>query len=558
MDYGVYVRDLDAQVDASMLEQVTDPARPDRGGFVSPADGMAGSISVTRATSLAYAYLLEGSRHFRSPQLVERIELVAEYGRRSRRPSGCFDLIVANFDSAPDTAFLVKGMAPTVRRAREAAEAGDEGAARIAQVLGELIHTAAPGIAAGGFHTPNHRWVIVAALSQAQALFPDLKVADTIEAYLAEGIDINEDGQYTERSTSVYNAVCNRALRIAARELDRPELLEHVRRNLDLSYHLTHSDATVVTAISTRQDRAQRVVPDRLIDSYYAMARLDRNGFYAAVADWLAAHGKGEVPWVLHPFLEHPEWRFDDLPREPLPEDYRKAYPASGLLRVRRGRMSATALSGLTTPFSLKMGKAELASVKLAGSYFGTGQFKGKAVYVGEDRMHVRHEGKGWVHDTPGYYHPMGRPVPQDELRETRPVRRHTPVPPLVIDLEIREVTNGFDLRVTTPESGMDGVPIQIECDFVPGGELDLSGGALQGITGQTVLLRSGHAVYHIGRDAVSVGPGCGAHRMWQMRDSEKTPEAVRVLITHVTPVDTVLEIRYGAWSTATGGMVPG
>jgi len=90
----------------------------------------------------------------------------------------------------------------------------------------------------------------------------------------------------------------------------------------------------------------------------------------------------------------------------------------------------------------------------------------------------------------------------------------------------------------------------------VPGGELDLSGGALQGITGQTVLLNSGHAVYHLGQDAVSVGPGCGAHRMWQMHDSEKTPEAVRVLIAHVTPVNTVLEIRYGAWSSATGGMV--
>ena len=76
------------------------------------------------------------------------------------------------------------------------------------------------------------------AMAEAQVLFPELSVGETIEAYLNEGIDINADGEYIERSTGVYNAVCNRALRFAARILERPELLEPVRRNLDLSYHL--------------------------------------------------------------------------------------------------------------------------------------------------------------------------------------------------------------------------------------------------------------------------------------------------------------------------------
>ena len=99
---------------------------------------------------------------------------------------------------------MVQAIAPVVFAARQQAT-DDEGAAEIAVALGDLIQTAAPGMAAGGFHTPNHRWVLVAALAQAQALYPELEVSATVDAYLDESIDINADGEYSERSTGVYN-----------------------------------------------------------------------------------------------------------------------------------------------------------------------------------------------------------------------------------------------------------------------------------------------------------------------------------------------------------------
>ncbi|MEZ4559903.1 MAG: hypothetical protein R2854_26260 [Caldilineaceae bacterium] len=39
-----------------------------------------------------------------------------------------------------------------------------------------------PAYANGGFHTPNHRWVMAPALVQANAAFPDLDVADVVNA----------------------------------------------------------------------------------------------------------------------------------------------------------------------------------------------------------------------------------------------------------------------------------------------------------------------------------------------------------------------------------------
>ena len=571
LTYDALMARLDGQIAALLPRQVMDRGRPDCGGFVS--DGMAGASNVSSVTSLGYAYLLEGSRFYRSEEILERILMGAEFGRKARRASGRFDLITTNFDSSPDTAFLVKALSPVVKAARKGSASGDSGAGEMAEALGEIVRTGAPGMVSGGFHTPNHRWVLVAALSQALELFPDLKVMETIEAYLAERIDINADGEYTERSTAVYNAICNRSLRIAAEALDRPELLEPVRKNLDLSYHMLHADGSVVTSISSRQDRGQRVVPAGLADSYYALARMERNGFYAAVADWLFDLSPGGLPWTLHPFLEHPEWREDDLERETLPDSYSRVYPTSGLWRVRRGQMSATAASGITAPFSLKHGQVELTAVKVCASYFGTSQFVGEAFREEEGKVRMTHPGRGWHrttgrfqppgrpgeqgqwHESPGYFHPLGEPVAQGRWMEARGRREYFAVPPLAMDLTVEEVEGGFDLRIATSE-GLDRVPLQIECDFVPGGEVDFESGVIQGSAGETAFLKSGYAVYHTGNDAISVGPGAYTHRMWQMRNSEPAPEAFRILMTLLTPVDRVLEVRCGTWSSATEGIL--
>ncbi|MDP6038616.1 MAG: hypothetical protein QGG64_08710, partial [Candidatus Latescibacteria bacterium] len=257
---------LDERVEALLPQQVMDVARADCGGFGSAGYGLVGGSQIGSVQVLGFAWLLEGSRYFGDSEILERVILGAQFARSVRRPSGLFDLVTTDWDSGPYTAFLVQAFAPMVKAARKS---DLEGAADLADVWGEILQTAAPGMATGGFNTPNHRWVLVSALSQVLDLFPDLDVMPAIESYLAETIDINPDGEYTERSTGVYNAICNRSLRLAAEMLDRSELLEPVRQNLDTSYHLLHADGSVVTSLSRRQDRGTRVVPSGMIDSYY-------------------------------------------------------------------------------------------------------------------------------------------------------------------------------------------------------------------------------------------------------------------------------------------------
>ena len=555
--YEPLVVELDQQVAGVLARQIVNRENVYCGGFID-ADRLVGSNSISAVAPLGYAYLLAESQYHRSAMLLERILLAAEFARRHRQPSGCFDLLTTNFDSAPDAGFCLQAIAPVVFAARDQA-ADDTGAAAIAAALGELIQAAATGMVTGGFHTPNHRWVMVAALAEAQVLYPQLAVAATIEAYLNEGIDVNADGEYIERSTGVYNAIVNRSLIRAAAALARPDLLDPVRRNLDMSYHLLHGDATVVTSISKRQDRGTRVVPTGLADGYHALAHIDDNGFYAAVADYLVGKGSGGLV-CLPNFVMHPEWRTEAIERQSLLESYRRVYPASGLWRVRRGNVSATAAAGLTTPFSVVSGQAELVAVKLSSTYFATGQFIGEDFATAGAGIRMQHKGRNRIYPEKEYmggtyWLPIDEKVDAENWREVRGRRDTYDLPPLQVELMIEEVEGGFDLHIKTA-GGLDGVPFQIECVFAPGGTLETDSALVDGRAGQTVFLKSGHGIYRVGNDVISIGPGAMQHTMWRMCNSEIDEVNVRVLIALMAPLVRTLEIRCGAWSDAAGGLL--
>jgi hypothetical protein len=137
---------------------------------------------------------------------------------------------------------------------------------------------------AGGIHTPNHRWVVCAALARLNALFSDPRCVARIDEWLGEGIDIDEDGQFSERSTSVYSPTCDRAFLAMARLLGREALLEPVRRNLEMTLHYLHPDGDVATEASRRQDQYRRGSAAGYHLPYRALALRDGNGRFAAAA----------------------------------------------------------------------------------------------------------------------------------------------------------------------------------------------------------------------------------------------------------------------------------
>ena len=116
----------------------------------------------------------------------------------------------------------------------------------------------------------------------------------------------------------------------------------------------------------------------------------------------------------------------------------------------------------------------------------------------------------------------------------------------LSVRLAERPSSNGQTSRRTT----------QRDDDFLSKLGLDLNELSMHGRAGETVFLKSGYATYHVGDDAIFIGPGAYAHRFRQMRGSEAGPNAFRVLMTFMTPVDQRLEIRCGTWSAVEESVV--
>lgn len=474
--------------------------------------------------TLATVFAEPASTYYRSDKLLQPLHNAVRYMLQVQHPDGAIDLHTTNFDSPPDTGFVVEHLTLAYTVLAMEKEAALES---LLLDLRRFLVNAGRILSSGGIHTPNHRWVICMALARLQALFPDPAYLARIEQWLREKIDVDPDGQFNERSSSIYSPLTDRCLITIARLLNRPELLEPVRRNLNMTLYFVHPDGEVVTEASRRQDQYQRGSMARYYYPYRYLALHDANGEFAAMARWIETTSMDKLAQELIFFQEDPDLGRDMAAGKPLPENYRRLFAWSHLARIRRRQVSATVLARNSIFFTFHKGAAALEGMRFAAAFFGKGQF------VGEE---LREENGVFImtHSMEGPYY---QPYPVEELpadgdweKMDRGKRPRSQVQHLTSRVEISEKEGVCSISITI--TGTDRVPVAVELGFRKGGQLE----QVTPLAADTYLLAAGTGRYSYAGQTIQFGPGLAEHRWTQIRGSQPKLDALSVYLTGYTP----------------------
>lgn len=514
---------LDRAVDANINRQIVDKAHKYYGSAASDDGLYYGATPAQLIDGFLTAIVLPQSRHFKSTVVAERMEIASQAFGRLQTKDGNWNLPTTNFNSPPDTGFILQGMAVTLMNARQ------YGFPDLERWLLPAVERAGDALVRGGIHTPNHRWVVSSALAGLFKLYGAPKYSRRAEQWLAEGIDQDADGQYTERSTIGYNGINNRALMLIAEWLNRPGYLEPVRKNLDASLYLLHADGEVVTEISRRQDLNQR---GTLFNHWPPLAYLawkDRNGRYANLARQFEPV-YGAVSYL----LRWPQFLTGLPASEPLPDNYEKQFPVIGLARIRRGPKSLSILRERDRFLTYRHGGAIVNAVRFASAFFGRGQFSAATLAKTDSGYVLTQELEA------SYYQPLDSPrkITTETYNATRAERQRTEVCRLHYRVTVSETAGGCRLRIEA--NGTDDVPVSVELNLRE--SVAVTGAEKLGQFKDAWLLKQGYADISAGHDRVRIGPGLGMHTHLEIRGARPRLEGPSLFLTGFTPFDHAIE----------------
>ncbi len=509
---------------------------------------------------LSASFCHPGSVHHQNPQVALHLERIAKQLLELQRHDGTINS--GNLESPPDTAFVLEplcaGMTILMQNKSEALDNSKRN-------IRKFILQAAEALTLGGVHTPNHRWVICSALARINTLYPEQKYINRINDWLGEGIFIDSDGHFPERSRN-YSEVESRSLITMGRLLKMPSLFEPVRKNLEMTYYYMEANGDLVTNDSRRQDQYS----SKSIISYYLqyryMAIFDSNRDFAAITRFIETLEGFEEEIMTHAliyFLEEPLLQKIMSDSNPLPDNYEKLFATSQLARIRRGETTITFFGGVDWPliiasgrsnspnfFAYRKGEAILKYMRLSSRFFNMGYFyseglkKQEGIYILYKKLEVpyyqplparQRNAQGDYKLSPSidgrFWNKMSfdkRPISNVKTLETTVILKE--------DNGIAEITFGV--------IGQEGVMVTIELCFKEGGEL--SGVTAFDIQTDIHFLKEGMGQYRYGKDTIQFGPGVLAHKFVNRLEGERysshhgtlRTEGTMVYLTGMTPFE--------------------
>ncbi|WP_020533114.1 hypothetical protein [Flexithrix dorotheae] len=524
----------DKHIEHLLEMQINDPNSPWHGGLSNAYDIPNAHSTYGLIVRLGNSYASPYSDYFQDKRLEKPLEMAAKCLCNVQYEDGTIDLYSTNFHSTPDTAFVVNYLSPIYKVLKEMDQAGLAG---FLENMSVFLGNTAKCLAIGGIHTPNHRWVVCSALAWVNSFFPDPKLLSRIDEWLSEGIDQDPDGQYTEQSVSIYSPVCDDMFLTLGKLLNRPDLLEVVRKNLDMTLYYIQPGGEVLTDASNRQDNAKIGYVSNYYYAYRYFALMDKNPTYAAVCALIEQEMPEKITRYISELLEDPIFENELVTASKIPDQYFKRFKHSGVFRIRNGITDLSVIEGNPTFMTMMVGSAVLQSIRIAAAFFGwRGQFTSQEAKTEGNKIILT---MSQVH---GYFqpYPEGEIPDADMDMDGRPQRKMSEVQKMNYKIEISEKVGQaiVDIQI----DGTKNVPVSMELSFRDGGEL-------KGVTTipgspNAYFLESGFGKYTHGNHSINFGPGKAEHKWAQIRGMLPKQKGESVYITGYTPFNYILQLN--------------
>lgn len=505
------------------------------------------------ATALAL-YLNSRSRYYKSEKLMEALQLAADGVARVQRKSGYIDYPCCNFFSAPDTSFCYKRLNDGYRLMKKYQDVADTTILQKKYLA--IMRMAAEAIRDGGFHTPNHRWGICAALMQAAKLFADdaefsKSLMDRTVLYLQEGIDGNSEGEYAERSTGNYNAVVNNAMMAMYQCSKDVKYLGYVERNLNMMMYYIEPNDMVFTQNSTRQDQGEEIFMDKYLYQYmYLIAYDGTDGFIKLTPEEHArfdgaAHQiiKGcaetgrQAPNCLHLLMIYDKTLDYTFENCGFLKTYHKLFKEAGVLRVKKENYSYTVMKNRSAFLYFNVNGLE-AYLKIGESYCEIRNFVPDEMDIQEGKTVLSHTARGW------YYLPWKEKQNTSDWWQMDHKKRDLMITSdLHTQVVITECEDGLEISVDT--DGLERLPLRMELCVPSQTTLENDHFCMETVAGKSMVLSDDYVTMTKGLTSIEFGPGaCEHHFKGHYSGEEVNADGYTIYCNTYTPTKRVYTLK--------------
>ena len=514
-----------------------------KGGYLNGDTGLVESAAWGSGIAFANAialYLCTDSPYHDDPEMLTHALLNFEDMERNQNEDGTWDLRNSNYHDATAAAFTIEQLYPTYCLLKKYESSNPE-LSSLKTRLEVIFKKGGEGILSGGFHTPNHRWAIAAALSYLYAEFKDERYLEEARRYLAEGIDIHEDGSFSEKSIGNYDAVVDMALLALAENFNMRELIGYVERNLRLVSRMIQPDGTLYSFSSFRQDSRMSINFNKYWRVFKKMAVLTGDSRWIYTFSYLGGddidniNRNGIEFEYLSDEMLHP---INEIKEETLIDRAEGCFLMShlGLGRVLGNGYTVTVSSSNPGIIHLKKGEIDM-FLSIYSSFFSRGQFKADDIRY-EDGSFILHKSVEY-----GYIRPFDKKpdtnVWEDMDHGTWANVRLFNTPGLYPDWKdidfgsrghVKEQRLEYSLTLTPEENALEikfcikgpsRLPYKLDFSFIAGGRVFSSDIDMKVLSEAVLFAKRGEFTYRKATDEIHIGPCFSSHHADEMRGEE-------------------------------------